>query len=180
MTLSVSQKIQLQLLNQIHSKAIYDLVMKDSKHLNEWLPWVDRMKSVDFIEQFIKGSEERNKSGIEYAFAIEENHKVVGRIGVYKIDPQNKIGEIGYWIGHDHQGKGIAIQSCKALIEFCFNTLELNRIEIKCGKENIKSQRIPEQLNFTHEGVLRKAEWLHHEFIDLNLYSLLKYNYNFF
>jgi ribosomal-protein-serine acetyltransferase len=174
MTISVNQKIELQLLNQDHSKAIYDLVIKDSNYLSKWLPWVSSVKSIDFIEGFIKGSEERNKAGIEYAFAIEENHTIVGRIGVYKIDDQNKIGEIGYWIGQEHQGKGIVTQACKALLEFCFSKLELNRIEIKCATKNARSQRIPEQLNFKLEGVLRKAECLHHEFIDLNLYSMLQ------
>ena len=72
------------------------------------------------------------------------------------------------------QGKGIITKSCKALIDYCFSDLQLNRIEIKCGTENFKSKTIPEKLNFTKEGVIREGELLYDKFIDLNLYSLLK------
>jgi ribosomal-protein-serine acetyltransferase len=102
------------------------------------------------------------------------NDKVIGRIGVYKIDSQNKIGEMGYWLAENAQGKGIITKSSKAIINFCFSDLQLNRIEIKCGTENLKSKAIPEKLNFTKEGVIRQGELLYDTFIDLNLYSLLK------
>ncbi|MBK7633025.1 MAG: GNAT family N-acetyltransferase [Saprospiraceae bacterium] len=51
---------------------------------------------------------------------------------MHKIDHQNKIGEIGYWLTYV-QGKGITTSACEALLSFCFNELQLNRIEIKCG-----------------------------------------------
>jgi ribosomal-protein-serine acetyltransferase len=72
------------------------------------------------------------------------------------------------------QGKGIITKSCKAIIDFSFLDLHLNRIEIKCGTENFKSKTIPEKLNFTQEGIIRQGELLYDKFIDLNLYSLLK------
>ena len=99
---------------------------------------------------------------------------MVGRVGVYKIDNQNSIGEIGYWIIENSQGNGIVTKCCIGLIDFCFNDLKLNRIEIKCGTENLKSKTIPEKLNFTKEGVIRQGELLYDKFIDLNLYSFLK------
>ena len=93
------------------------------------------------------------------------------------MDKQNKIGEMGYWIIESEQGKGIITKSCKALIDFCFISLQLNRIEIKCGTENSKSKAITVRLNFTHEGVIRQGEWLYDKFIDLDLFSLIKKEY---
>ncbi len=60
------------------------------------------------------------------------------------------------------------------LIDFCFHHLNLNRIEIRCGTENVKSKHVAEKLNFTKEGVIRQGELLYDRYIDLNLYSLLK------
>ena len=110
-------------------------------------------------------------------FVIIANNKVIGRVGVYKIDKQNKVGEIGYWLAENQQRKGIVIESCKAIISLCFSELQINRIEIKCGTENFKSQLIPEKLNFTKEGVMKQAELLYDKFIDLNIYALVKANY---
>ena len=174
MIINIDENIKIELINENHSQPIFDIVDKNRIHLRQWLPFVDRMQTVEFAENFVKGTMQRNKDGNEFAFVIIENDKVIGRIGVYKIDGQNKIGEIGYWLAENLQGKGIITKSSKALIDFCFSDLQLNRIEIKCGTENFKSKTIPEKLNFTREGVIREGELLYDKFIDLNLYSLLK------
>jgi ribosomal-protein-serine acetyltransferase len=174
MTIGIDENIRLELINENHSLSIFEIVDKNRKFLREWLAFVDSMQTIEFAENFVKGTVQRNKDGIEFAFVIIENDKVIGRIGVYKIDCQNKIGEIGYWLAENSQGKGIIHKSIKAIVDLCFTDLQLNRIEIKCGTENIKSKTIPEKFNFTKEGVIRQGEWLHDKFIDLNLYSLLK------
>ena len=160
MIINIDENIKIELINENHSQPIFDIVDKNRIHLRQWLPFVDRMQTVEFAENFVKGTMQRNKDGNEFAFVIIENDKVIGRIGVYKIDGQNKIGEIGYWLAENLQGKGIITKSCKALIDFCFSDLQLNRIEIKCGTENFKSKTIPEKLNFTREGVIREGELL--------------------
>jgi ribosomal-protein-serine acetyltransferase len=174
MTINIDQNIRLELIEKRHSQPIFDIVDKNRSFLRKWLPFVDRMQSVAFAENFVKGTIQRNKDGNEFAFVIIEKELLVGRIGVYKIDNQNKIGEIGYWLIENKQGKGIVTKACKEIIHFCFEELELNRIEIKCGTENFKSASIPQKLNFTKEGVLRQGELLYNNFIDLNFYSLLK------
>lgn len=174
MTINIDQNLKLELIHENHAQPIFDLVDANRIHLRKWLPFVDRMQSVEFAANFVKGTMQRNKDGNEYAFVIVHNEKVIGRIGVYKIDTQNKIGEIGYWLAENLQGKGIITKSCKAIIDFSFLDLHLNRIEIKCGTENFKSKTIPEKLNFTQEGIIRQGELLYDKFIDLNLYSLLK------
>lgn len=174
MTLTVDNTLKLELISENHAKPIFEMVDANRAHLRPWLPFVDRMQTVEFADNFVEGAMQRNKGGNEYAFVIIENEKVIGRIGVYKIDIQNRIGEIGYWIIEGFQGKGIVTKSCKTIIDFCFSDLQLNRIEIKCGTENLKSKTIPEKLNFTKEGVIRQGELLYDTFIDLNVYSLLK------
>lgn len=174
MTIEIDDKIRIELITEKHAQSIFDRVNENRNHLRPWLPFVDRMQTVQFALNFVNGTMQRNKDNTEYAFVIFNDDKMVGRIGVYKIDHQNSIGEIGYWIIEGSQGKGIVTKSCKALIDFCFNDLKLNRVEIKCGTENLKSKTIPERLNFTQEGIIRQGELLYDKFIDLNLYSLLK------
>jgi ribosomal-protein-serine acetyltransferase len=178
MSISVNENIRLELVNEIHADPIFDVVDKNRMYLREWLPFVDKMQTVKFAENFVKATMQKSKDGSEFAFVIIENNILVGRIGIYKIDAQNKIGEIGYWLAKNAQGKGIITKSCKALIDFCFYDLRLNRIEIKCGTENTKSKVVPKRLNFKLEGVMKQGELLYDRFIDLNLYSLLKTDWN--
>ena len=133
---------------------------------------------MQFAENFVKSVIQKRKDGLEYAFLILENGHIIGRIGIHKIDNQNKIGEIGYWLIKSAQGKGIITKACKIMIDFGFADLSLNRIEIKCGTENSKSNAIPQKLNFTKEGTIRQGELLNGKFIDLNLFSLLAEDHN--
>lgn len=174
MILKVNTSLSLELVAPRHAQELYELASANRMHLREWLPWLDHMQSVVFIENFIKGTVQRNSDGSEYAFVIMQNDQMVGRAGIYKLDKQNKIAEIGYWIAEDQQGTGIVTAACRTLISFCFDILQLNRIEVKCGTGNHRSQAIPRHLGFRQEGILRQAELVHGTFIDLELYSLLK------
>ena len=93
MIIKVDDSISLELVNDKHAEAIFNLVNVNKLRLREWLPWVDTMQSVEFIKNFISGSLKRNADHTEYAFVIILDNNIVGRIGVYKIDHQNKIAE---------------------------------------------------------------------------------------
>ncbi len=64
-------------------------------------------------------------------------------------------------------------KSCRVLIDYAFNELKLNRVEMRCGVENKKSRNIPEKLGFREEGVVRQAGWLHDHFVDYVIYGML-------
>lgn len=174
MTITINDRLTLEPLDEKHAPELYELAAKNSSHLKKWLPWVNNMQGIEFIEDFIRESVKKNKDGSEYPFIIIKDGKMLGRIGLHKIDGQNKIAEIGYWVAQDIQGKGIVTASCKSLINHSFHQLQFNRIEIKCAAENYKSQKIPERLGFTFEGIIRQGEWIDNRFVDLKLYSLLR------
>lgn len=65
-------------------------------------------------------------------------------------------------------------QSFETMIDYGFNTLNLNRIEVRAAVENIKSRALPERFSFHLEGTIRDAEWLYDHYVDHAVYSLLK------
>src|SRR4051812_17768143 len=98
MTIEIDDTIRIELIEERHAQSIFNMVDKNRNHLRPWLPFVDKMQTVGFAENFVKGTMERNSNGNEFAFVIFNKDEMVGRVGIYKIDHQNKIGEIGYWI----------------------------------------------------------------------------------
>jgi ribosomal-protein-serine acetyltransferase len=63
----------------------------------------------------------------------------------------------------------------KALCDFAFQELNMNRIQIKCAVGNEPSKRIPRRLGFTFEGIERDGELLTGGiYTDIEVYSLLK------
>lgn len=160
--------------NASHAEALFELVDQNRGHLRQWLPWVDVMQSVSDFEAYIDRCEKQHTAGTDYSFVIKNKDNVVGRIGLHYINQQNRFGAIGYWISEGFSGKGIITKACQRLIRFCFEEAGLNRIEIKCATSNQRSAAVAERLGFRKEGIMREAELVNGEFLDLNLYSLLK------
>ena len=167
-------EIVLEMLDHHHAPALLKLVKSSRPELKQWLPWVDRMQTVSDFERYISRCKLQHGDRTEFSYMIKVNEQPAGRIGIHYIDSQNKSGAIGYWIGKNFAGRGIITKACTALIDYCFNQLALNRVELKCARGNLKSAAVAERLGFIKEGVLRQAEWINGEPHDLNLYSMLK------
>ena len=111
-------------------------------------------------------------------FSIYYKEQFVGLVGYKDTDNLNKKLEIGYWLSQYAQGKGIMMQSVEKLIEFAFQEMDMNRIQIKVAVGNRKSRRIPEKLGFQSEGIERDGELLvDGVYTDIIVYSLLKREY---
>lgn len=174
MIIEIDEQVRLELTAQKHAQPLYDAVDNNREHLSEFLPWVNSMQSVDDFTAYITACETLYEEKRDVSFVIILNETAVGRIGLHYINPQNKSAAIGYWLAKQAEGRGIITRACKQLITYGFTELGLHRIEIKAAATNFKSAAIPEKLNFKKEGVLREAEWVNNQFLDLNLYSMLR------
>jgi ribosomal-protein-serine acetyltransferase len=172
--LRVDDTLVLHLLDYHHAETLNELVKTNRLHLREWLPWVDHMRSVEDFRKYINSSKQRYAAHTEIGYVIMANNIMVGRIGLYNIDVFNKCASIGYWLSKELEGKGIITRSCKVVIDEGFKRLKLNRIEIRAAVENYKSQAIPQRLGFKQEGIIRQAEFVNNQFVDLYVYSMLK------
>ena len=59
------------------------------------------------------------------------------------------------------------------MVDYAFGELGLNRVQIRCARDNARSCAIPRRLGFTEEGALRQAEWLIDHFEDQVVYGIL-------
>ncbi len=172
-TLPIRENIQLRTLEAKDAEELFILIRRNDTHLRQWLGWIDDDKSVEDVQTYITGSRERltNKEGID--FTIFENDTMIGGIALHPLDFGHKKTSIMYWLNDESQGKGIMNDSLKAVIDYIFNVLKLNRIEVSCAIGNNKSSALPKKLRFTFEGISRQANWLYDHFVDLEVYSLL-------
>jgi ribosomal-protein-serine acetyltransferase len=170
----VTEGVQLELLAEHHAPLLLELVNKNRVTLRQWLPWVGHMQTVDNFTNYIRRCHEQLQAGTDISYVIKVEDRIAGRIGLHHIDRQNKTGAIGYWIGEEFSGRGIVTKACQEMIKLAFEETGLHRIEIKCATGNYKSAAVAERLGFTKEAVLRQAEWVNGQPLDLHLYSLLR------
>lgn len=116
----------------------------------------------------------QTNQAIRYIMIDLKTYEIIGTCGFNSIDFENARAEIGYDIANIHWGLGYAPEGIRALINLAFGNLQLNRIEAKVEPANINSIHVLQKLNFTFEGTLRQYEKSKGNFVDINIYSLLK------
>ncbi len=170
----ISDEIELRPFVEADAEEIFATVKANYEHLRPFLHWVVPEYSLEDVKEFIQQSKKATEEKLRQGFGIFYKEKLVGSIGFNKFDWDAKLTEIGYWMAKDFSGKGIIIKSCQVLIHYAFDELKMNRIEIRCATENVRSRAIPEKLGFQLEGVLRQALWRHTRLYDDAIYGLLK------
>ena len=93
-------------------------------------------------------------------------------------DVHRYTAEIGYWLGVDYWGQGIATQALSLLIDHYFNYTEYVRLQANVYSNNPSSNRVLEKNGFTLEGIMRKYIFKNGTFLDASLYALLKEDWN--
>ncbi len=141
----------------------------EEKHFDQMLPtamqtmiWEFTMAKIytpeDFRKYFDTALEER-KQQKSYPFAIfdKKQNKYSGCTRFGNIDFKNKKLEIGWtWLHPELHGTGFN-KHCKfLLLRFCFENLQLIRVELKTSSLNIRSQKAMLKIGAVKEGTLRK------------------------
>ena len=156
------------------AEASFAAVDASRAYLGEWLAWVDGSRAPSDVANFIRWTIEAYEAGTVLNLAIVVDGVIVGGTGFERIAEQRRIGEIGYWLGEAHGGRGVMTRSAAALTTFGFETLGLHRIEIRADAANVRSRAIPERLGYTLEATLRDHRLHRDEFIDTVIYAMLE------
>jgi ribosomal-protein-serine acetyltransferase len=169
----IQEGVYVKVMEERHAPEIFAVVDRERAYLREWLPWVDLTTEVEHTLRFIKTSLQQFAANDGFSAGIWSGKEFIGGIGTHKIDWLNRRVEIGYWIAHGFQGRGIVTAACRTLIDHAFSEWTLNRVEIHCAPENKKSCAIPKRLGFVLEGLLREAQLLNGKYWDINVYAML-------
>ncbi len=164
----------LRVLHEDDARELYFLTDDNRAHLRRWLPWLDVVTREADTRAYLKATMKQRKEGRGPVFGILNDGALAGVIGFLPIDRVNRVGEIGYWLAEDRQGRGMMTQCCHFVVRYGFLTLDLNRIQIAAATENLKSRAIPERLGFRLEGIMRARENLYGRFVDHAVYALLR------
>lgn len=168
-------------IENIHFKEFFDLIENNRNRIQKTFPvtvsnCIDLKTTEEFITKNLQI--EKEKSGYYFYVRNLQTNKLIGYIGIKKIDYHISKCELFYFIDTYFEGKGIISKSVSEVIGFCFNELKMNKIFICTSKINYGSQQIALKNGFVLEGVLRQ-EFKNFEGIleDINYYGLLKSDY---
>jgi ribosomal-protein-alanine N-acetyltransferase len=113
------------------------------------------------------------KAGIRWGIALKGRSNIIGTLGFNNFT-KNHRANIGYDLQADYWSKGYATEAIKAVINFGFNELQVNRIEAEVMQGNTASEKLLSRLRFTKEGILRQWMYWNNQYYDMTMFSLLQ------
>jgi ribosomal-protein-serine acetyltransferase len=156
-----------------HAVMLAALADRNIDHLGAYLPMVASLSSPAAARAHLEGAVARADQGETLEWHLFSGGALCGAIRVKNIDADDRKAEIGYFIGSEFAGQGIVSAAVRRVLAYCFECLQLNRMELRCASTNERSIRVAERLGFTREGLLRQGECLNGVFVDQIVYGLL-------
>ena len=168
-------------IEDIHFKGFFELIDRNKDRLKNTFPvTLSHCLNLEETKDFLAFNTIKEKNKENYFFFVKniETNKLIGYIGVKKIDYHISKCELFYFIDTDFEGKGIISKAVSEVIEFCFNELKMNKIFICTSKINFGSQQIALKNGFILEGTLREELKNGDGVLEaINYYGLLKSDY---
>jgi len=93
---------------------------------------------------------------LAFAVVTKSETRLIGDFSLRVTDVTARQGTIGYNLHPDVQGRGYAIETCRALLRIGFDDLGLHRIFACCDVRNRASWRVMERLGMRREAHFRE------------------------
>lgn len=158
------------------AEAVNELITDPEMYRYWGAPLSNNEKSGDrYIRRNLTPKPHQTPNGITWGIAFKEDDRIIGEIFIMKIE-ENRQADIGCRISMKCQNQGIATEAVGAVVRFCFEQTELQRLQATVAYENDASYKVLEKNGFVREGLLRQARFVR-EWRDYYIYSYLREDY---
>ena len=108
----------------------------------------------------------------------KEDNKILGCIYLNIHDEKARTAGIDYWIREDAWGDGYTTEASRKILNFAFDTLNINRIESCGGKDNPGTYKVMEKIGLKYEGERKEGIFYYYGGLEnLVLYGITKEEY---
>jgi RimJ/RimL family protein N-acetyltransferase len=135
-------------------------------------PWSERARAERFIEAC--GRMAQDGSGARLAMDRVSDKAFIGWCALVRWNPDYRSASMGYCLDDAAWGQGYATEAGRAVLQWAFDTLDLNRVQAETDTRNAASARVLEKLGFVREGTLREDCVVNGEVSDSWVYGLIR------
>ena len=128
----------------------------------------------EFVREWIGRYESGWQDSSCAGFAVRDlAGTFLGFAAVVDLDLDVREGEIGYMVAPAARGRGVAVHAVDLLTRWCFDALDLLRVELRINVVNTPSLRVAERAGYVQDGVLRDVHFKDGIRCDLAVWSRL-------
>lgn len=128
---------------------------------------VSRQVLTDWVDQY------ENDTFYQWAIVLKEIGEPIGSISVVELDDRAELAHVGYCIGRNWWHRGMTSEAMKAVMDFLFDRVGVNRVESRHDPRNVYSGAVMRKCGMQYEGTLRQSDWNNQGICDASWYALL-------
>ena len=150
-----TQRLVLRPLTSDDADAVFD-IFSDDEVMRYWstVPMTSREEAVTLLEEIAAFF--KNRELFQWGVADRVTNRIVGTCTLFQMVWRHRRAEIGYALNRECWGKGFGREAVGALIDFAFDTLQLERLEADTDPRNHRSRSMLGRLGFRKEGLFRQ------------------------
>ena len=118
-----------------------------------WEPHEDKEMTLRLINSLIQAQQAQKG----YHWVLVRDMDICGLVSLIDVRRQHRCwtldrAELAYWLAPKFQKQGLMTESCKAILDFAFNGLNLHKVIAFHASDNPPSGRVIQRLGFRYVG----------------------------
>ncbi len=147
--------------------------------VTKYLTWPTHQSETD-TKAILEAWVTHYKEDTYYQWAIvpkDNRDKPIGSIAVVALDDRAERATVGYCIGQNWWHRGIMSEALKAVIDYLFTEVGMQRVDAYHDPRNPHSGGVMQKCGMQFEGTLRASDRNNQGLCDASWYAILKENH---
>lgn len=149
-----------------------ELVAVNAAWLDRWGDWSQQQCNARLAREMFTRMLRGFADGTRLPLLIIDRGRLAGHVGL-TIDTDQRSASVGYWIGEQFTGTGLATRAVNAITSHALADLGLLRVQAKVAVGNTASCAVLQRAGFHLEGAQRSGQVLAGHPHDLQMWSRL-------
>ena len=160
----------------------------ERKHIDVFLKWFNdpeitqyllmyKPMTRDWEEEWFDALKHKEDSVYFSILLLDQENpgKIIGNCAIQDINSRNRACSCGITIGEkEYHSKGYGTEAMEILVEYVFNTLNMNRLELSVFEYNIRAYKTYQKVGFIEEGRKRQARYHNGKYYDEIIMGILR------
>lgn len=114
------------------------------------------------------------REAVQWMITLKMSGEVIGTCGIHSWSQSDRRIDIGYMLHPDYWNQGYTTEAASAMTRWCFEELNVHRVQADCTEGNEGSARVLLKSGFKHEGTWRESTWEHGRFVNIQQFGVLR------
>lgn len=156
------------------TEGVYDYYLSIPKKFKDKLLSWEKQEPF-YMEKALHSSD---KDVFDWCIILKSNNECIGKIDCHKYSENESIRDIGWYIDPKYQGNGYASEAARAMLDYMFNEVEIDKIVTGAAINNPASWKIMEKFGFNRCGTKLVKYTFIDDDVEIYNYEITREEYN--